>query len=375
MISLTKPTEDSRVQELSALLTVGRPNILDKAAFLQRVEQIIDNKWLSNDGPFVRQLESLTSKLLDVPYVVAVANATLGLELLLEMLPEKGEVILPSFTFVATVHAVMRLGHKPVFCDVRESDGLMDPKLVETLIGPDTVAILPVNVYGNVCDPEALQKLASEHSVKLFFDSAHTLGVKHNGRPVGKFGDAEVFSLHATKFINGFEGGLITTCNEEIARRMGQARNFGFVNYDQVDCIATNAKLSEIHAAMAVTNLEHVDEIIAINRRNYEAYKKYLPKALRLIDFPSTTESNYQYVVAVCPEGVRDGLVEHLKANKILARKYFYPGVHRMKPYADMGFDLPVTESLSERVICLPTGQDVDSTIIEHVCSVINSYL
>jgi dTDP-4-amino-4,6-dideoxygalactose transaminase len=355
-------------------LHVGRPNILDKDAFLQRVNKLLDNKTFSNDGPLVRELEALVSQKLAVPHAIAVANATLGLEIVLEALGVKGHVIVPSFTFVATAHAVMRQGLLPVFCDATASYGLIDPREVERLITPETGAILAVNVYGNVCDLDALANLASKHSLKLIYDSAHALGVSYGGRPVGIHGDAEVFSLHATKFINGFEGGIITTTSDELARKIRLLRNFGFVGYDEVECVGTNAKLSEIHAAMALTNFEHMDEIVAINRRNYMSYAKWLPDWIQLIDFPPGTQSNYQYVVTICPEGTRNKLAEHLHQYQILARKYFYPGLHRMKAYAHLGCSLPVTEDLSDRVLCLPTGQDVTAETVRQICDVIRSF-
>jgi dTDP-4-amino-4,6-dideoxygalactose transaminase len=355
-------------------LHVGRPNVLDESAFIARVKTLLENRNFSNDGPFVKQLEAYVSEQLGVPHVMAVANATLGIELVLEALELKGQVILPSFTFVATAHAVMRQGLSPVFCDVTAPLGLIDPVEVERKIGPETKAILAVNVYGNVCDIEQLTAIADKYSLKLIFDSAHALGVKYQGVQVGGNGHAEVFSLHATKFVNGFEGGLITTHSDELARKIRLLKNFGFVAYDEVECVGTNAKLSEIHAAMALTNFEHIEKIMDVNRRNYADYARKLPSWLSLIEFPENTESNYQYVVAICSKDIRNKLVDYLHSRDILVRKYFYPGVHRMKPYAQLHARLPVTEQLAEQVICLPTGQSVNSEVIDYICGVIKSF-
>jgi len=359
---------------ISRPLHVGSPNILDRSIFLKRVERILDQKMFSNDGPLVRELETSVAERLDIPHVIAVSNATIGLELVLETFPKKGEIILPSFTFVATAHAVKRMGFTPVFSDVTSDFGLLDPEQVKRLITPKTVALLPVNVYGNICDIDALTRISCEHSLKLIFDSAHVLGVRHKGIYAGTFGQAEVFSLHATKFINGFEGGLIATTDEDLAAALRRARNFGFVGYDQVNSIGTNAKLSEIHAAMALTNFEHFEEIIRHNKRIHDAYKRRLPSWMQLIGFPVHTESNFQYVVARCSGLKRDPLVKYLHGHRVLVRRYFYPGVHRMAPYSDDHHHLPVTEELSESVICLPTGQDINEDTVSYICDLIAEF-
>jgi dTDP-4-amino-4,6-dideoxygalactose transaminase len=244
---------------------------------------------------------------------------------------------------------------------------------VEKLISERTQAIMPVNVYGNICDVEGFQKLADKYNLQLIYDSAHVTGCKYRGQYVGSFGRAEVFSLHATKFINAFEGGLISTNDDELAARLKLARNFGFVTYDMVGALGTNAKLSEIHAAMGLTNLECIDQIISKNRENYELYAKYLPPSFRLLQFPSHVESNYQYIVAFCDAQLRDAATELLKQNDVFARKYFYPGVHKHAPYDKDNWNLPFTDNLASQVICLPTGQEIGEADINRICSILQN--
>ena len=269
----------SKAIDLSTMkYAVGRPNIMNREKFMERVERMLDTKSMTNDGPFVRALEASICSTFDVKHCVAVANATLGLEIVLDALKLKGEIIIPSFTFVATAHAVKRIGAKPVFCDISKSSLALDVDAVERLITEHTSAIMPVNIYGGLSDLDAFAALADKYKLKLVYDSAHSLGTKWRNSWTSSFGDAEIFSLHATKFINGFEGGLIATNDEALAKECALLRNFCFTGYDQVGGIGTNAKVSEIHAAMALTNLECLDDILHINKKVYAWYQEFLPR-------------------------------------------------------------------------------------------------
>jgi len=353
----------------SRKLTVGRPNVMNRQRFLERVEQILDSKSFTNDGPFVRELEQSVCTLFAVKHCIAVANATLGLEITLSALNVTGEVIVPSFTFVATAHAIRRIGAEPVFCDISKLSYSLDVSMVEAAITERTTAIVAVNLYGGLADLERLADIANKYKLHLIYDSAHSLGTKWKGNWTGSLGDAEVFSLHGTKFINGFEGGLITTNNDELAKRCALLRNFCFTGYDQVSDIGTNAKLSEIHAAMALTNFECMDEIIAKNKTNYSWYKRYLPDQAKLLSFDEKIESNYQYVVVILPDAAsRDAIQEHLLHNDIFVRKYFYPGIHQFECYRQEGLVLPVTEDIAARVLCFPTGQEITEEDVKHIC-------
>ncbi len=369
---IPKNSHPSTVSSISSrILHVGKPNVLNREKFIRRVNEILDTKLFSNNGPFVLQLEQEVATRLGVAHCVSVSNATIGLEIALEALDLKGKVITPSFTFVATAHSIARMGLQPVFCDVDPTTGLLDLDKLEELLTPDVSAVMWVNVYGNVGDVQRLDSICKQRKIRLIFDSAHALGVSLNGKFVGGFGDLEVFSLHATKFITGFEGGLITTNNDQIATKLKLIRNFGFSGYDQVIALGTNAKLSEIHAAMALTNFECMDEIVEHNKMLFYAYDAMLPSSCTLVKFLPGLSPNYQYVVARVPRELRNSIVDHLHAHNVLVRKYFYPGVHKFPPYSDNPVLLPHTDELAESVICFPTGQEIDKATVEYVCQLV----
>ena len=362
---------------------VGRPNNRSRKGFLARVNDIYDRRWLSNDGEYVREFESAVKCQLNVNHCVAVCNATIGLEIAIRAFGVTGEVIIPSFTFIATAHALQWQQITPVFCDIDPVTHNMDPALVEALITPRTTAIMAVHLWGRACDVQALQEIAHRHGLKLLFDAAHAFGCSHLGRMIGGFGDAEVFSFHATKFINCAEGGVIATNNDQLAAKIRRMINFGFTGYDCVESIGTNGKMNELSAAMGLTNLESMDEFIAANRAHYHAYQQKLDvlPGIKVMPYDESERCNFQYVVVeveVERAGVtRDALVQHLHQQGIIARRYFYPGCHRMEPYRTTdpgaGERLPVTEYLSSRLMCLPTGSAISETEVCRVCEVIAS--
>ncbi|QYM79786.1 aminotransferase class I/II-fold pyridoxal phosphate-dependent enzyme [Horticoccus luteus] len=365
-------------------LHVGRPNIGDREAFLSRVGSMLDRRWFTNNGPLVQQFEHSVADFIGVKHCVAMCNATVALEIASQALGLSGEVIVPAFTFVATAHALQWQGITPVFADIDPGTHNIDPNSVERLITPRTSGIVGVHVWGRACDDAALAHLAKKHGLKLMYDAAHAFGCSsHNGRLIGGLGDCEVFSFHATKFLNSFEGGAVVTNNDALAEKMRLMRNFGFLDFDRVVHLGVNGKMTEICAAMGLTSLESVADLIAINRRNYLAYQSNLrgTPGIALIDYPPTEANNYQYVVvqvdpALCPVG-RDELVRHLHANNILARKYFWPGCHRMEPYITLQPNawrhLPVTERVAQGVMVLPTGQSVGLDDIAAICGLIKT--
>jgi len=252
---------------------------------------------------------------------------------------------------------------------------------VEGLITSRTTGILGVHLWGQPCNIEALEAIARKNGLKLLFDAAHAFNCSWQGRMVGNFGRAEVFSFHATKFFNTFEGGALSTNDGELARRVQQMRNFGFAGLDQTDSLGTNAKMSEASGAMGLTNLESLPIFVEINRHNYLTYRRELEgiPGIHLLQYDSTEKRNYQYIVLEIEESQtilsRDELQEILWAENVLARRYFYPGCHRMQPYAstmpNVGGRLPVTERLSRRVLVLPTGTAVSTEEIEIICRIL----
>ena len=254
-------------------LHVGRPNIGDRGAFLRRIGGALDRRWLTNDGELVLELERRLATWLRVEHCIAVSNGTVGLEIAIRALGLRGEVIVPSFTFVATAHALQWQGVTPVFCDISPETHTLDPRSVEEMISPRTTGILAVHLWGQPCAVDALTDLARSRHLRLLFDAAHAFGCADRGRLIGGFGDAEVFSFHATKVFNTMEGGAITTNDAGIAHKCRLMRNFGFADFDQVDSVGTNGKMNEASAAMGVTNLEQVDSFIAANRGHYRRYQ------------------------------------------------------------------------------------------------------
>jgi len=362
-------------------LHVGRPNISNREKFTKRVNDILDRRWLSNGGRYVQEFEKAIAGYLGVKQCIVVTNATIALEIAIRALELKGEVILPSFTFIASAHALQWLGVTPVFCDIDPQTYTLDPRKVETLITPRTSAIMGVHVYGRPCDCDALAGIARKHDLKLMYDAAHAFGCSYKGRMIGHFGDMEVFSFHATKFLNSLEGGAIVTNDDELAKRARSMVNFGFTDYDRVDNIGTNGKMNEVSAAMGLTNLEAIDELIAVNYRNYKQYQKELDgvKGVRVVTFDEAERNNYQYLVLDIDEeaaGIsRDQLTKILHAENVLARRYFYPGCHRMQPYLSLFPDadshLPETERIAGKMLCLPTGTSVSEQDITTICAII----
>ena len=362
-------------------LYVGRPNIGDRQRFLERVNEMFDRRWLSNDGPLLKQFEQRIADVTGVKHAVAVCNATAGIELASRALELKGEVILPSYTFVATAHALQWQEITPIFADMDPATHNMDPAKIEELITPRTTGIVGVHIWGRACDTEAIENIAAKHKLKVMYDASHGFGCSAGGRMLGSFGECEVFSFHATKFINCFEGGVVTTNNDDLAEKIRLMRNFGFVDYDKVVYLGINGKMNEVCAAMGLTNLEAMDEIIDVNKSNYLTYCEELRSAagVSVINYDPAERNNYQYVVIevdpdVCRRN-RDEIVEALHAENVIARKYFWPGCHRMEPYRsrqpNVGLLLPETERVAAKVIVLPTGQTVDEETVRRVCGII----
>ncbi len=367
----------------SSPLHVGQPNIGDRQQFMASVEQIFDNHWLTNFGPFVGQFERELCRFLGVKHCLTVCNATMGLEIAARALGMAGEVIVPAFTFVATVHSLHWQGITPVFCDIDPASHTIDPEEVEPLITPRTTGIVGVHLWGRPCATEALQEIAKRHNLKLLFDAAHAFGCSCRGRMIGSFGDAEVFSFHATKFFNAFEGGAIVTNDDDLARRANVIRDFGFTGYDRVIEVGTNGKMTEVCAAMGLTNLQSLDDFVHINRRNYHVYRQELDAlpGFRLIRYDESERGNFQYMaveVDANQTGIgRDDLIKVLHAEKVLARRYFWPGCHRMEPYRtlypDAGATLPRTEEIADRILVLPTGSAVNEEDIETICAILRA--
>jgi dTDP-4-amino-4,6-dideoxygalactose transaminase len=351
----------------STAVHVGRPNVGDPGAFMTRINEILERRWFTNDGPVVKEFERRIAEMIGVKHCIAMCNATVALEIAIRALGLRGEVIVPSFTFIATAHALQWQEITPVFADVDPLTHNIDPASVERLVTPRTTGIIGVHLWGRPCDVDALERIAQRHRLRVMYDAAHALGCSRGGKMVGGFGDAEVFSFHATKVINSLEGGMVATNDDDLAGRIRLMKNFGFTQYDCVDYIGTNGKMNEISAAMGLTCLESIEEIVASNRRNYECYGEQLKElpGISLIRYDESEENNYHYVIVEVDPAIsplsRDELIAVLHAENVLARKYFWPGCHRMQPYRSLQPSAPLwlgqTERLAGRVLALPNGR------------------
>ncbi len=379
------PADEREAAPFKDPLYVGRPNIGLRERFLARVEDILDRRWLTNSGKYVSELEERLETFLGVKHCIAMCNGTIALEITIRALKLTGEVIVPSFTFVATAHALQWQEITPVFCDIDPETHLIDPVSVERMITPRTTGIIGVHTWGRPCAVETLTEIAKRRNLTLLFDAAHAFGCSHSGTMIGNFGSAEVFSFHATKFFNTFEGGAVATNDDDLAQKIRLMKNFGFTGYDQVDYIGTNGKMTEICAAMGLTGLESLDEFIEVNRENYAAYRDGLfgLQGIRLLEYEGHEKLNYQYITLEVDEGeagaTRDELCQALQSKNVLARRYFFPGCHRMEPYRSYfphaGLLLPATESVAERILVLPTGTSVRAVEIGTICSIIRHAL
>jgi dTDP-4-amino-4,6-dideoxygalactose transaminase len=351
---------------------------------MSRIEAMLDRRWLSNDGPLVREFENKIVEITGVPHCIAMCNAKVALELAARAIGLGGEVIVPSYTFVATAHALQWQGITPVFADIDPKTHNIDVRSIEREITERTTGIVGVHLWGRPCDTDAIESLAEKHGLKVMYDAAHAFGASHQGRMIGGFGACEIFSFHATKFINSFEGGAVVTHDADLARRLRLMRNFGFEGFDNVTHLGVNGKLTEVCAAMGLTSLESMDAIISANARNYRDYCASLGdlRGISLLPLNGSEKANFQYVVLEVDEratGVsRDALVEHLHSRGVLARKYFWPGCHRMEPYRSRTThiaNVPNTDLVAGRVVVLPTGQAVSESDVERVCTAIREAL
>ena len=353
--------------------------------YVREIEPLWQSHWLTNRGAKHRQLEQDLHAYLGADSVTLFVNGHSALECILETLElgkdGRDEVITTPFTFASTTHAIVRKGLKPVFCDIRPTDYTLDPDKIESLITEKTCAIVPVHVYGNVCNDEKIEAVAKRHGLKVIYDAAHAFGVEKNGVPVGRFGDASMFSFHATKVFNTIEGGCICYSDPALSARLAQWRNFGITGPETVEFVGGNAKMNEFCAAMGICNLRHVDEEIAKRKVVAEKYFELLANVagLDLCVPPENIKHNYSYMpVVVNPEefgATRDDVFKALADQGIGARKYFYPLTNSFECYEGV-FDpgkTPVAKRIAERVITLPMYADLSLEDVGRICRIVLS--
>lgn len=362
-------------------LHVNQPNVEGREIFQSYLDSAWDARWFTNDGPNVRELENKLRKYLQVGHCVLTSSGTAAMALIVQALNLEGEVIIPSFTFISTPHVLQMAGIKPIFCDIDSKNSNISWRHCEELITPDTSAVIGTHVWGNACNITRLQDICLKENIHLLFDAAHAFGCTHGREPIARFGTAEIFSFHATKTFHTFEGGAITTNDDALASQLRKLRNFGFDGYDRVEIVGTNAKMSEVHAAMGLANLASIDSIMLANKACHNSYFSRLKPipGITMCSPKSGEKSNYQYIVAnVCSKEFglrRDQLLRVLHAENILARRYFYPGAHQCEPYRTLyphtTKHLPNTTEISNQVILLPGGTSIDEDRVSKICDLV----
>lgn len=360
-------------------ILVTRSSMPDLDEYIEEIKELWDTHWLTNMGVKHKALEAKLKEYLGVDYLSLMTNGHLALELGLQAMHLKGEVITTPFTFASTTHAIVRNGLKPVFCDINPDDYTMDVTKIERLITDHTCAIMPVHVYGHVCNVEEIERIARKYDLKVIYDAAHTFGVKYKGRGIGSFGDASMFSFHATKVFNTIEGGCMCFHNPLYERELYTLKNFGIKNETTVDGVGSNAKMNEFQAAMGLCNLRHVDDEIEKRKKVVERYRHHLEgiEGIKLSPIQKDVTPNYAYFPIVVDEttfGVtRNEIYDELNKHDIYARKYFYPLTNTFECFNGQ-FDVdetPVALYVSKRVLTLPLFADLALEDVDRICDII----
>ncbi len=364
-------------------ILVTKSSLPPMEEYIEEIQELWDSHWLTNMGAKHKQFQESLEKYLDVHQIELVTNGHMALELTLQAFGfEKGaEVITTPFTFASTTHAIVRNDLTPVFCDINLDDYTMDVTKIEALITDRTCAILPVHVYGNICNVEEIERIAKKYSIKVIYDAAHTFGVNYKGKGIGQYGDASCFSFHATKVFHSIEGGAVAYRDEEMGRRLYRLKNFGIRNQEVVDGVGANAKLNEFCAAMGICNLRHIDDEILKRKKIVNHYRKCLNEieGIQLNPIQQDVVSNSAYFPVVFDETIlgftRDEVCEALANHNIMARKYFYPLTNTYECYQGQ-YDVnktPVALQISNRILTLPLYADLELDIVDEICHIIRS--
>lgn len=347
--------------------------------YINEIRDIWDTHWLTNMGSKHKRLQAELKEYLGVENIDLLTNGHMALELSIQALGLTGEVITTPFTFASTTHAIVRNGLTPVFCDINEDDYTIDVSKIENLITDKTSAIMPVHVYGNICDVEAIQRIADKYKLKVIYDAAHTFGVTYKGKGIGSFGDVSCFSFHATKVFNTIEGGAVCFRDKAFGEEIYNLKNFGIRGPEEVVGVGANAKMNEFCAAMGLCNLRNVDSEIAKRKRIVERYREHLGSVngIKLCKNQDGVVPNYAYFPVVFEEKVfgksRDEISDKLAAEGIFSRKYFYPLTNAFDCYKDKfnAADTPKALEISERVLTLPLYADLSLEDVDRICNII----
>ena len=361
-------------------ILVTRSSMPSFEEYCEEIKKLWDSRWLTNNGVKHQLFEQQLKEYLHTPNVTLYTNGHLALENIIEAMhfPKGGEVITTPFTFASTTHAIVRSGLVPVFCDIKADDYTIDESKIEALITDKTCAIIPVHVYGNVCNVEAIQAIADKHGLKVIFDAAHSFGVTYKGVSTANFGDASMFSFHATKVFNTIEGGAICYRDDSLVQTLNDIKNFGIHGPESTLYIGGNAKMNEFQAAMGICNLRHLDDEIAKRKRVAERYREHLSgiEGIQLCAEREDVKSNYAYFPTVFSSKYnRDEIFASLANENIFARKYFYPLTNEFECYRDYptadAAKTPVAKRVSDNVLCLPMYADLALEDVDRICRII----
>ncbi len=362
-------------------INVTRSSMPSFEEYCEEIKELWDSRWLTNMGVKHQHLQAKLEEYLDVPHVTLFTNGHIALETVIEAMcfPKGSEVITTPFTFASTTHAIVRNGLVPVFCDVNPVDYTMDVTRIEALITEKTVAIVPVHVYGNMCDDDAITAIARKYGLKVIYDAAHAFGASYKGRSAGALGDASMFSFHATKVFNTIEGGAVSFHDDALAAKLNDWKNFGQHSPEEVIYAAGNGKMSEFQAAMGLCNLRHLEDEIAKRGEAVRRYRERLSgmDGIKLVPVQSDVVPNYAYFPVVFDgyKYTRDQVFERLNAEGIVARKYFYPLTNGFACYAALptaGEDkTPVAKHIARRVLTLPLFADLSVNDVDRICDII----
>ena len=366
---------------VSKKIYVTRSSMPKLEDYIEEIRPIFENHHMTNMGPIYKKFQKQLINYLEVPELSLFVNGHMALEMAIQALglrEKGGDVITTPFTFVSTTHAITRNGLKPVFCDIKPDDYTMDPDKIEALITEKTVAIIPVHVYGNICDVEAIDRIAKKHNLIVIYDAAHAFGIKYKGVGIGNFGDASMFSFHATKVFNTIEGGAVAFKDKKYAQKLHELKNFGISGQDDVLGIGGNAKLDEFRAAMGICNLRRIEECIQKRKavvETYDFYFKGVP-GLKIQTTQENVTSNYAYYPLYIDKKVfgksRDDIFNLLKEHNIYTRKYFYPAINEMTCYKDMfSLDTPVAHDVSMNILTLPLYEDLTLDEVKTISKII----
>lgn len=355
------------------------PNLED---YVKEIQPIFENYHLTNMGPIYKKFQYQLKNYLGVPELSLFTNGHMALEMAIQafglQIPD-GEVITSPFTFVSTTHAIVRNGLKPVFCDIRESDYTIDPDKIERLITKKTVAIIPVHVYGNLCDVEVINKIAKKHNLKVIYDAAHAFGVTYKEMGIGNFGDASMFSFHATKVFNTIEGGAVAFHDKKYCTKLHEIKNFGIHEAEDTLAVGGNAKMDEFRSAMGLCNLRKMEQCINSRKAVFERYMEHLKgiKGISLPQIQKDVKTNYAYFPVCFDKRVfgksRDDVFARLAEQDIHARKYFYPAVNEMTCYKNsLGSQkTPIAHDISMKVLTLPMYEGLTMENVDRICNII----